>query len=135
MLERIATEPSTFVLFESPHRLGKTLRDLPSGARVAVCRELTKLHEQVFRGTAEEAARHFSGAVKGEIVLVVHGGTTKVEESLDDVANRARMYVAEGEAPSRAAARAARESGRRRGEVYERLVKDRASPRSRPPET
>src|ERR687898_3203980 len=121
LLERIATEPSTFVLFESPHRLGKTLRDLPSGARVAVCRELTKLHEEVFRGTAEEAARHFPGRVKGEIVLVIRGGTA--DEGLEEVVRRARDYVAEGESPSRAAARAARDSGHRRGEIYERLVK------------
>src|SRR5688572_3347642 len=135
LLERVATEPSTFVLFESPHRLGKTLRDLPPEAPVAVCRELTKLHEEVFRGTAEEAARHFSGTVKGEIVLVVRGGAAKVNESIEGVVSRARGYMAEGESPSRAAARAARESGRRRGEVYERLVKDRVSLRSRPPET
>src|ERR671913_578877 len=123
LLDRVATEPSTFVLFESPHRLGKTLRDLPSCTPVAVCRELTKLHEEVFRGTAEEAARHFPGRVKGEIVLVIRGGTAKVEESMDDVIRRARDYVAEGESPSRASARAARESGHRRGEIYERLVK------------
>jgi 16S rRNA (cytidine1402-2'-O)-methyltransferase len=135
LLERIATEQSTFVLFESPHRLGKTLRDLPPEVPVAVCRELTKLHEEVFRGTAEQAARHFSSAVKGEIVLVVHGGTAKVEENIEDVVQRARIYIDEGESPSRAAARAARESGRRRREVYERLVKNRVSLRSRPPET
>src|SRR5215211_5531625 len=123
LLERVATEPSTFVLFESPHRLGKTLRDLPSGTPVAVCRELTKLYEEVFRGTAEQAARHFSGNVKGEIVLVVRGGTAKTEESIDDVVRRARDYVAEGESPSRASARAARESAHRRGEIYERLVR------------
>jgi 16S rRNA (cytidine1402-2'-O)-methyltransferase len=134
LLERIATEPSTFVLFESPHRLGKTLGDLPSATPVAVCRELTKLHEEVFRGTAEQAARHFSGGVKGEIVLIVRGGTAKAEESLEDAVERARGYMKEGESPSRAAARAARELGRRRGEVYERLVKDRVSLRSRPPE-
>src|SRR5919106_1955707 len=121
LLERIATEPSTFVLFESPHRLAKTLRDLPSGARVAVCRELTKLHEEVFRGTSEEASRHFPGRVKGEIVLVIRGGTA--DEGLEEVVRRARDYVAEGESPSRAAARAARDSGHRRGEIYERLVK------------
>jgi 16S rRNA (cytidine1402-2'-O)-methyltransferase len=135
LLERVATEPSTFVLFESPHRLGKTLRDLPPEAPVAVCRELTKLHEEVFRGTAEEAARYFSGTVKGEIVLVVRGGAAKANESIEGVVSRARVYMAEGESPSRAAARAARESGRRRGEVYERLVKDRVSLRGRPPET
>jgi 16S rRNA (cytidine1402-2'-O)-methyltransferase len=123
LLGRVATEPSTFVLFESPHRLGKTLRNLPSRTPVAVCRELTKLYEEVFRGTAEQAARHFSGTVKGEIVLVVRGGTAKTEESIDDVVRRARDYVAEGESPSRASARAARESGHRRGEIYERLVK------------
>src|SRR5215211_2395001 len=121
LMERIATEPSTFVLFESPHRLAKTLEDLPDNTPVAVCRELTKLHEEVFRGTAEEAARHFSGGVKGEIVLVVRGGTA--EESIDEVVRRAQDYVVEGESPSQAAARAARESGLRRGEVYERLVK------------
>jgi 16S rRNA (cytidine1402-2'-O)-methyltransferase len=123
LLERIATEPSTFVLFESPHRLAKTLRDLPSRTPVAVCRELTKLYEEVFRGTAEQAARHFSGSVKGEIVLVVRGGTARTEESIDDVIRRARGYVADGESPSRAAQKAARESGYRRGEIYERLVK------------
>src|ERR671913_2330250 len=80
LLERIATEPSTFVLFESPHRLGKTLGDLPAEAPVAVCRELTKLHEEVIRGTAEETARRFSGGVKGEIVLVVRGRMSTAEE-------------------------------------------------------
>jgi 16S rRNA (cytidine1402-2'-O)-methyltransferase len=124
LLERIAGEPSTFVLFESPHRLVKTLRDLPPTTPVAVCRELTKLHEEVFRGTAEESVVHYSGGTKGEVVLVVRGGTTKVEESEDDVVRRARTYVAEGESPSRAAARAARESGLKRGEVYERLVSE-----------
>lgn len=123
LLGRIATEPSTFVLFESPRRLLKTLGDLPAGTPVAVCRELTKLHEEVFRGTAEEAARYFSGGLKGEIVLVVRGGTAKEEEGIEEVVRRARGYVTEGESPSRAAARAARESGLRRGEVYERLVK------------
>jgi 16S rRNA (cytidine1402-2'-O)-methyltransferase len=89
-----------------------------------VCRELTKLYEEVFRGTAEEAARHFSEGVRGEIVLVIRGGTAKVQESIEKVVSRARGYVDEGESPSRAAARAARESGWRRGEVYERLVKE-----------
>jgi 16S rRNA (cytidine1402-2'-O)-methyltransferase len=122
LLQRIAGESSTFVLFESPHRLVKTLGDLPDRTPVAVCRELTKLHEEVFRGTAEEAAWHYSGGTKGEIVLVVRGGTAKAEESMDDAVRRAQMYVREGESPSRAAARAARESGKRRGEIYRRLV-------------
>ncbi len=123
LLERIGRETSTFVVYESPHRLSKTLGELSPGAPVAVCRELTKLHEEVFRGTAREAGEHFSGEVKGEIVLVVRGGGVKDEpKSFEEAVERAKGYVADGESRSRAAARAARETGRRRGEIYDRLV-------------
>ncbi len=122
LLERISGEPSTFVLFESPNRLAKTLEELPGETPVAICRELTKLHEEVFRGSAAEAARRFSDGTRGEIVLLVRGGTARHEASVEEVVERARMYVAEGESTSRAAARAARESGRRRSEVYDWLV-------------
>jgi 16S rRNA (cytidine1402-2'-O)-methyltransferase len=122
LLARIARERSTFVLFESPHRLARTLSELPEETSVAVCRELTKLHEEVFRGTAGEASRRFSEGARGEIVLVVRGGTRVEVSSLDEVVEQARGYISEGESPSRAAARAAKESGRRRAEIYDRLV-------------
>jgi len=122
ILEYVEREEATFVFFESPHRLAKMLKNLPAEAPVAVCRELTKLHEEVFRGTVGEAAEHFSGDVRGEIVLVVRGGAMAKAPSLEEVVERAREYVAEGESPSRAAARAAKETGRKRGEVYDRLV-------------
>ncbi len=91
-------------------------------ARVAVCRELTKLHEEVFRGTAGEAARRFSKGTKGEIVLVVRGEAVAEPTGFDGAMELARGYIAEGESPSKAAARAARESGRSKGELYDRLV-------------
>ncbi|HEX2728917.1 MAG TPA: 16S rRNA (cytidine(1402)-2'-O)-methyltransferase, partial [Rubrobacteraceae bacterium] len=122
LLERMNRESATFVLFESPHRLAKTLTELPNDTLVAVCRELTKLHEEVFRGTAAEAAEHFSGGVKGEIVLTVRGGTAVEEPSFEDVVERAKRYVARGESSSRAAARAARESGMKKRDIYARLV-------------
>ena len=122
LLSRIAEERSTFVLFESPHRLAKTLGELPAKTPVAVCRELTKLHEEVFRGTAAEAAQRFSGGTKGEIVLVIRGGTGAEPAGLEEAVELARGYVTKGESPSRAAARAARASGRRRAEIYDRLV-------------
>jgi 16S rRNA (cytidine1402-2'-O)-methyltransferase len=122
LLARISKERSTFILFESPHRLGKTLGDLAPETPVAVCRELTKLHEEVFRGTAAEAARRFSEGTKGEIVLVVRGGSAAGPGSVEQAVELARGYVEEGESPSRAAARAARESGRKKGEIYTRLV-------------
>jgi 16S rRNA (cytidine1402-2'-O)-methyltransferase len=123
LLGRIARDLSTFVLFESPHRVVKTLGELPTETPVAVCRELTKLHEEVFRGTAGEAARHFSAGVKGEVVLVVRGGAEAQRAGFEEAVDLARRYLAEGEGPSRAAAKAAGESGWRRSEIYERLVK------------
>ncbi len=122
LVERMGREPSTFVVYESPHRLSKTLAELSPEAPVAVCRELTKLHEEVFRGTAREAAEHFSGEVKGEIVLVVRGGSEDEQESFEEAVDRAKGYVSDGESTSRAAARAAKETGWRRSEIYDRLV-------------
>ncbi len=122
LLARIAEEEATFVLFESPRRLGKTLGDLPAEASVAVCRELTKLHEEVFRGTAGGAAERYSEGTRGEIVLVVRGGAALERAGFEQVVENARRYVAAGETPSRAAARAARESDWRRAEIYDRLV-------------
>jgi len=119
---RVAREEATFVFFESPRRLVKTLEALPAKASIAVCRELTKLHEEVFRGTAGEAAERYAEGARGEIVLVVRGGTIGEPPDFEEVIKRAQAYVAQGESPSRAAARAARESGRKRGEVYDRLV-------------
>lgn len=76
MLRMLADEPRTIVLFESPHRLLKTLAEihehLGQERRVSVSRELTKIHEETFTGTASEAITHFGKKeVKGEIVIVI----------------------------------------------------------------
>jgi 16S rRNA (cytidine1402-2'-O)-methyltransferase len=122
VLGRLGREEATFVFFDSPHRLAKTLKELPAGVPVAVCRELTKLHEEVFRGTAGEGVERYAEGTRGEIVLVVRGGTEKEPADFEKVVERARAYVERGASPSRAAARAARETGRKRGEVYDWLV-------------
>jgi len=70
-----AREKSTLVLYEAPHRLKETFRDIISvlgNRRCAVCREMTKLHEEVFRGTLEAAESHFSQP-RGEFTLVIEG--------------------------------------------------------------
>lgn len=122
LFERISRETATFVLFESPKRLRKTLGQLPAETPVAVCRELTKLHEEVFRGSASDAGDHFSGDVKGEIVLVVRGGEEVEAPNLEAAVELAKRYVAEEESPSRAAARSARETGWKKSEIYDHLV-------------
>ena len=77
-LTELVTETRTMVLYESPHRLVKTLTQIAEhfgpDRKGSVSRELTKIHEETHRGTLEELALYFSkGTVKGEIVLVVEG--------------------------------------------------------------
>ena len=73
MLDEISADPKAAVLFETPHRLRDALVDMSSaiGAReIVVCREMTKLHEEIWRGCAGDALEHFA-APRGEFVIVV----------------------------------------------------------------
>ena len=82
----LATESHTTVAFETPHRLRAALEDLASvmGTRkIAVCRELTKLHEEVFRGTVAEAQAHFPEP-RGEFTLVIEGSENRRQQITDD---------------------------------------------------
>lgn len=80
-IEALKDETKTIVFYESPHRLLKTLNQLleffEQDRKVCVSRELSKLHEENFRGLISEAINHFAQkSIKGEIVLVVEGSTT-----------------------------------------------------------
>ncbi len=111
LLERIAGAGETSVVFEAPDRLGALLRDLGELAgearQVVVAREMTKIHEEFFRGTMGEAARYYAeDRPRGEITVVV---SPKAEEEsgqrVDEAAARAlaEALLAEGLTPSRAA--------------------------------
>jgi 16S rRNA (cytidine1402-2'-O)-methyltransferase len=86
-LARIAQDPFTSVVYEAPSRVADTLEDLRAlcgdTRRVAACRELTKLHEEVVRGTLAEVLAHFADGARGEFVLVVEGAPIS-EASEDD---------------------------------------------------
>ena len=82
-LREASSSAVPLVLFEAPHRLRATLTDLDTvfGERpLAVCRELTKLHEEVFRGTAAQALEHFDSP-RGEVVIVVQGRPVETTEA------------------------------------------------------
>ncbi len=74
-LSRLSQQPGAIVLFESPNRVGDTLADLAAALgptrKAALCRELTKLHEEVARGTLAELAARFSEGTLGEVTLVI----------------------------------------------------------------
>jgi 16S rRNA (cytidine1402-2'-O)-methyltransferase len=75
VLDRVKNQNDRIVIFEAPHRLSASLQDVLSALgnrRVAVCRELTKLHEEVFRGRVDEAMNHFREP-RGEFTLVLEG--------------------------------------------------------------
>ncbi|MBI2165767.1 MAG: 16S rRNA (cytidine(1402)-2'-O)-methyltransferase [Chloroflexi bacterium] len=83
LLASLAHSSRTLVAFEAPHRIQETLQDLLAtlGDRpIAVCRELTKLHEEVFRGTVSQALAHFQQP-RGEFTLVIEGARQEAEAS------------------------------------------------------
>ncbi len=107
---KAAAYQETLVLFEAPHRLRASLSDMLAvlgDRRIAVCRELTKLHEEVFRGVVSEALAHFT-APRGEFTLVVEGAARPpAAEAPDDAAIAAAMAAARERGLSRSAAAAA----------------------------
>ena len=130
-LEAVAESPDTVVLFESPERLHALLVALEGvcGAQrpVAVARELTKLHEEITRGTLAEVGAYYSGGrVRGEICVVVGGRPASAAEPLADEeagVALARSLLHGGMSPSRAAREVARIVGLPRSVAY-RIVHD-----------
>jgi 16S rRNA (cytidine1402-2'-O)-methyltransferase len=127
LLEEVASSRRATVLYESPNRVARLLADIAEAAgsdrRVAVARELTKMHEEFFRGTAAEAAAHFADReVLGEIVVVVAGRTADApaEGAVDELAARsmADALLAQGQSPSGIAKELRRRLGISRNDAY-----------------
>jgi 16S rRNA (cytidine1402-2'-O)-methyltransferase len=84
LLERVSGEPQTLVAFEAPHRLTDALKDMLEvlgDRRVAIVREMTKLHEEVFRGIISEAMAHFQQP-RGEFTIVIEGSQKEARVAL-----------------------------------------------------
>ncbi len=127
-LRQVENLPYTLIFLETPHRLLAALADLEAGLgdrQIAVARELTKVHEEIWRGTISEAAEHFTKTEpRGEFTLVV-GGKTKEEKQKwteDKVMIAIKFGLKLGEPPSALAKRVAQESGWERKEIYKRIT-------------
>ncbi|HEY7874566.1 MAG TPA: 16S rRNA (cytidine(1402)-2'-O)-methyltransferase [Actinomycetota bacterium] len=129
-IEELATERRTLVLYESPHRVEATLADLLEGLGDRACalaRELTKMHEEVRRGSVAEVLDGVRATPpKGEIVLVVEGAVHSGREEADpaELAARARALMDEGMARPAALSAVAKEAGVARKKVFDALVED-----------
>jgi 16S rRNA (cytidine1402-2'-O)-methyltransferase len=125
-MERVLRSPETVIAFESPRRLPESLAALAaiaSDREAAVCRELTKLHEEVARGSLGELARRFRGVVKGEIVLVIApAAAAEHDADLGFAVDALRHLVHSGARPRAAASVVAALTGTRANDLYRALT-------------
>ena len=130
LLETLKGEERTMIFYEAPHKLSATLEDL-TGAfggerRISLCRELTKLHEEVCRTTLAGAVeRYRTEPPRGEFVLVVEGAHPRETEpvSLEDGLERVAVLQGEGASRKDAVKQAAKELGLARNELYTAALK------------
>ena len=134
-LRALAREERTLIFFESPRRVHDTLTDMVgafgAGRRAALCRELTKTHEEVRRATLGELAAMTDGGALGEIVLVV-AGADPADADPAGAAREALALAGEGMRLKAAAGAAARAAGLRPNEVYRAALELRGDGAGRP---
>ena len=124
MLGSVAELPYSLLFLESPYRLLESLSDIRStlgDRQIAIARELTKLHEQIWRGLVSEAQAYFTkNEPRGEFTLVIAGqkATERMVWTEDKVMIALKIGLKLGESPSAMAARVAAESGWPRRDVY-----------------
>ena len=134
-LSELRALAATLVFYEAPHRIAATLRDAQEilGEREAVvARELTKMHEEIVRGTLSKLAAHFSAPenARGEMVLIVDRTIIEPAETTEKTASIAELvakFEAEGLDHRASLKKAARELGLSRDEAYRRLVAERGN--------
>ena len=116
------------IFYEAPHRLRETLAELEAAfgpeRKVSLCRELTKLHEEILRTTLHGAAAHYAEAEpRGEFVLIVAGSERRAETVTPEAAaDLARSLIADGMSKKDAARQVAAETGVSRNMIYNALI-------------
>ncbi|NLA34115.1 MAG: 16S rRNA (cytidine(1402)-2'-O)-methyltransferase, partial [Actinobacteria bacterium] len=125
-LAEVAVERRTVVLYEAPHRVERTLVDLAGvcgGERqIALARELTKLYEEVWRGSIAEALEHVAvREPRGEYVIVVDGAP-EVAVGADDIETALRAAIEAGASKKDAAAEVSKRLGLRKRDLYDRAL-------------
>ncbi len=130
-LDGLRSETRTMIFYEAPHKLTATLADLSAvfGAerRISLCRELTKLHEEVLRMTLGEAVAYYAeNAPRGEFVLIVEGAAPKAPEAVSeaDALEAVRALIGQGLSRKDAVRRVSEQTGIPKNELYNAAVRD-----------
>jgi len=125
LFKSVADEPRTLVAFEAPHRLVETLNDaleIFGDRKVAVCRELTKVYEEVFRGRLSQAIEHFTQP-RGEFTLVIEGKAGQEPEIDQQIEKELRRLYRQGAGAKEAVARVSESSGISKKKLYQAWLK------------
>ena len=130
-LDGLRSETRTMIFYEAPHKLTATLADLSAvfGAerRISLCRELTKLHEEVLRMTLGEAVAYYAeNAPRGEFVLIVEGAAPSAPEAVSeaDALEAVRALIGQGLSRKDAVRRVSEQTGIPKNELYNAAVRD-----------
>src|SRR5216684_2144753 len=131
-LEEMIAIPATLVFYEAPHRIADTLEDaldVLGNRQAALARELTKIHEEIARGSLRELIQRFSVVARGEMVLLINGAAVDEASATAGTEPPSRRLIArvselerEGVDAKGALKKAARELGMKRAEAYRLLV-------------
>lgn len=125
-LETLKGQTCTLILYEAPHKLSRTLKDLLEALgdrRLCICRELTKVHEEVLRTTLAEAVEAYpANDLKGELVLILEGASKEARVfTLEDAVAMAKELIASGTSKNDAAKETAKTTGIKKGDIYREL--------------
>lgn len=128
-LAQVKNAQETLIFYEAPHKLHKTLRDMLEyfgDRKISLCRELTKLHEEVVRTTLSEAVKLYPDkGVKGEFVLVIEGASEDeviAPETIEQAFEQVQLLVEKGVRGADACKEIAKATGFSKGELYAMLV-------------
>lgn len=122
----VATQPATLVMYEAPHRLIRALNDIMlvlGDRRIAVCREMTKVYEEIFRGTVSEALVYFERP-KGEFTLVLEGWTAVMNDGDSDLRARIQEMKEDGMKVKDAVNIIAQETDLKRRDIYRAWIEN-----------
>ena len=128
-LEMLKNETAVMIFYEAPHKLKTTLADLAENfgndRHIALCRELTKIHEEVLRMTIGEAVEYYNvNEPRGEYVLVIEGKNSDDSENItiEQALAQVQKLIDMGEKPTEACKAVAKETGFKKGELYSALM-------------
>ncbi len=127
-LAEIQNESRTMCFYEAPHKLAATLKDMAEALgdrKIAIVREITKIHEEVIHTTLAKAAEDYAdNKLKGEIVIIVEGAPKEdAPATLEQAISIAKEQQSKGISVSEAAKLAAKATGIKKGDIYKELLK------------